>query len=112
MSDRPQPETVREDILRERGSSNFLEKSSTLNHPHADYQDSNQTEDQDSPLQHGTNQGDSHHGVPHSRESLGRLDRRVAFDRLIERFQNLFPTTACRHGLSVMTKHERIVKHP
>ena len=45
---------------------NLIQESLPCNHPHAHVQDSHQTEDQDSSVQQGIDECDSHHGVPPS----------------------------------------------
>jgi hypothetical protein len=46
--------------------ANFPEESSLQNHLHTHSQYPNHSEDEDSPVQHGINQGDGHHDVPPS----------------------------------------------
>lgn len=57
-------------------AAKFLEQSFLQCHLHAHSQESNQTEDQDCPIVHGSNQGDSHHGIPPPVRISRRLDRR------------------------------------
>jgi hypothetical protein len=91
----------------------ILEESSPQNYLHAHSQDSDHTEDEDSPEQHGINQGGGHHDVTPSAKihrPLGRMEWLLSVAP--GRCQVPSPATSCRRVLSVMTEHEPMMKPP